>query len=300
MLTKKVDWLNEIDSSQYLKENKLYYSLQGRLGNQLFGLSEAFQLHKKFSKNIVIDFSEVIHSGFSKPTWIPFVDYAWAEFVYNSSYSAFKNNVKFINLGFCNLKKVTKDKYFSGFSVKYSDLCRSGLFEKGVFPFRINEITSQTNFTVISVRAGDYVKNPHLGILPFRYYKKAYNSMHKLNTDVPNYLFSDDILKAQKMLKKAKIRINYIQEKKYSDLENLFLMSKGSNHIIGNSTFSYWAAFFSNGKTYFPNPFYIGDSNFHNDLFWPEAKSVTYTRFPKARYFLNKIKYKVYKARFFK
>ena len=67
MQIKKVDWEIEEEAKRYLGNDNLYYVLQGRLGNQLFGLSEAFRIHKKLSKKIVIDISEIILNGFSIP-----------------------------------------------------------------------------------------------------------------------------------------------------------------------------------------------------------------------------------------
>ena len=47
---------NRVDLENSLGERVLYISLQGRLGNQLFGLSDAYSLHKKFDLKIMSKF----------------------------------------------------------------------------------------------------------------------------------------------------------------------------------------------------------------------------------------------------
>jgi len=297
---KKVNWKIEEEAKRYLGHDNLYYVLQGRLGNQLFGLSEAFRIHKKLSKKIVIDISEIILNGFPIPTWTTIVEYDWAEIVHNSSYSIFKKNVEVINLGFYQLEEYSDSKFFQGFSVKYNDICESGLFKKGIFPFEVKKECTNPTYSVISFRYGDYIKNPHLGILSTKYYKNAFRRLKELNIDDPLYLFSDDLQKARSELNNFATNLVYSQLPDSTDLENLYIMSKGYTHIMANSTFSFWAAFFSNGQSFYPDPFYIGDRDFHRDMFWPDAEPVKYTRIPNLRYFMNRVKYKIHKSKLFK
>jgi hypothetical protein len=41
---------------------------------------------------------------------------------------------------------------------------------------------------------------------------------------------------------------------------------------------------------FYPDPFYIGDRDFHQNMFWPDAEPVEYTRIPNLRYFVNRLK----------
>ena len=300
MQIKKVDWEIEEEAKRYLGNDNVYYVLQGRLGNQLFGLSEAFRIHKKLSKKIVIDISDIILNGFSIPTWTTNAEYDWAEIVHNPNYSIFKNNVELINLGFCKLEEYLDFTFFQGFSVNYNDICESGLFQKGIFPFDVKTDRINSTYSVISFRYGDYFKNPHLGILPMKYYRNAFKRLKVMNINDPLYLFSDDLKKAQSELNNFETNLVYSQLPDSTDLENLYIMSMGYTHIIANSTFSFWAAFFSNGKCFYPDPFYIGDRDFHQNMFWPDAEPVEYTRIPNLRYFVNRLKYKIYKSKLFK
>lgn len=105
----------------------------------------------------------------------------------------------------------------------------------------LSEILNAPNTVAVHVRKGDYKISAH-SYLPLQYYKKA---MEYTNNRIPNaqYLFfSTDMDWVIQGLGK-KDNYFYIDEfGKFEDYEELMIMSKCTNNIISNSTFSWWAA----------------------------------------------------------
>lgn len=103
----------------------------------------------------------------------------------------------------------------------------------------------------IHVRRTDYLQPDQMkthGVLNHFYYRDAYSHFK----DVHYVVFSDDI-------EWCKLRfgndVTYIENE--SDIIDMFIMSKCKNHIIANSTFSWWSAWLSGNKTIAPKHFFI-------------------------------------------
>jgi hypothetical protein len=99
------------------------------------------------------------------------------------------------------------------------------------------------NSTCVHVRRGDYVTSPnHHPVQDVEYYKKAID----LIGDSSFYVFSDDLEWCRKNL--SSISENMI----FLDVQNpyvsLCLMTKCKNHIIANSSLSWWAAWLGKKK----------------------------------------------------
>lgn len=101
-------------------------------------------------------------------------------------------------------------------------------------------VTDLKNAIAISVRRGDYVGNVNYDLLPVSYYMQA------LMNEFPDYLdrniliFSDDISYCK--LHFAGLPNVWFAEG-HNDVVQLCIMSHCNNHIISNSTFSWWGAY---------------------------------------------------------
>lgn len=113
-----------------------------------------------------------------------------------------------------------------------------------------NLIYGNINSVSMHIRRGDYLmnedtKNYH-GVLNEEYYDNAMDYFRNLNPNVTFFIFSDD--KKYVNDRFSQHRDCIIVPKMSTDLEDLFLMSTCSNHIIANSTFSWWGAWLNKNK----------------------------------------------------
>ncbi len=118
---------------------------------------------------------------------------------------------------------------------------------------------------VIHVRLGDYLTESKFGVPSADYYIHSVKSILKNAPASEIWLFSNDTAKARAYLGELfnSYSIRVIGEE-LDEVETLALMRLGSNFVISNSTFSFWAAFLSDsedGIVYFPQPWFKGFEN---------------------------------------
>lgn len=104
---------------------------------------------------------------------------------------------------------------------------------------RYRQALSKKN-VAISVRRGDFVNNTNYFQLPITYYLNAYYKHFGGEYNV--LVFTDDFEWCRTHFK-ALPNIYFAQD--LNDIEQLCLMSLCENHIISNSTFSWWGAYLS-------------------------------------------------------
>lgn len=122
------------------------------------------------------------------------------------------------------------------------------------------ELMNLTNPTVIHIRIGDYLPlRESFGILGGSYYLRALDYL-KTHETFPIWVFSDDLEMAKKILLESGISSTvYISPPEGTPAsESMMMMSNAKRIIIGNSTFSWWAAMFGCGdkKVVFPKPWF--------------------------------------------
>src|SRR6478609_7731482 len=103
--------------------------------------------------------------------------------------------------------------------------------------------TGFKNTLAISVRRGDFVNNPNYFQLSINYYLNAYYRHFGAEYNV--LIFSDDFEYCKTHFR-ALPNVTFAQG--LTDIEQLCLMSMCENHIIGNSTFSWWGAYLSQSE----------------------------------------------------
>jgi hypothetical protein len=126
--------------------------------------------------------------------------------------------------------------------------------------------------TSLHIRAGDYLQHPRIFPVPSdNYYLSA---MEKIESPTRFVVFSDDINYARRKLATAPVEdIVFIdgfarpvqptrRMGEPRDQLDLFLMTLCQNHIIGNSTFSWWGAYLANSEAvYYPSVWWGPDLN---------------------------------------
>lgn len=211
----------------------------GRLGNQLFQISAVVSYSINNNK-----------------------DYGFPEWEYNEFLE--KPLPYFIENGITEFRERGPFTFFEIPSI-YNKLDLNGYFQNELYfknnrkeileTFKLkkeidNEIKKETEkwgstrTTAIHIRRGDYLNlSEHHPVLPISYYKQASEILLE-DTDV-FIVFSDDIEWCEKNFL---IDGRCYYQKNNNPMFDLFLMSKCKNHIIANSSFSWWGSYFSSGE----------------------------------------------------
>ena len=145
--------------------------------------------------------------------------------------------------------------YIDGFwqSELYFKDIRDTLIKDFCFPedgipknHELAHIIRNTNAVSVHIRRGDYISNSdayaYHGVCSMDYYQKAIKLAATWVAHPVFYIFSDDInwVKSQLPIKFTHVYIDHNTDKNsYKDLQ---LMSLCQNHIIANSSFSWWGA----------------------------------------------------------
>lgn len=113
-------------------------------------------------------------------------------------------------------------------------------------------LLEELNPTIIHIRRGDYLTlQDDFGLLPMRYYLEAVSKLDDNERKKPIWIFSD----SPEMVSSEIVNSDWanaeviISPPEVTPNEILYLMSRGKRIVISNSTFSWWAAYFSQNGT---------------------------------------------------
>jgi len=221
---------------------------KARFGNQLFFVSATIGIAIKNNTSYGFS-SQMGHSG---------INYQ----------SIFKNDLpitstiptnKFYQNGFGYEDIVTEDAEIIGYfqSEKFFKHCEDIIknqfeFKEDVIEYVKKEFPNISNSLTIHIRRGDYVNQPnHHPVVPVSYYEKIITDISKEYENI--FVFSDD----ESWVKEKFVGEKYIfpSFNSNNDLNCFVLMSLAKDNIIGNSTYSWWAAWLNkneNKKVYTP------------------------------------------------
>ena len=119
--------------------------------------------------------------------------------------------------------------------------------------FVLSKYPNITNSLSIHIRRGDYVGQPnHHPVVPVSYYEKILNEISQDYNSI--FVFSDDINWVKENFKGDKFI--FPQFESNDDLNSFVLMTLAKDNVIGNSTYSWWAAWLNknqNKKVYSPH-----------------------------------------------
>lgn len=272
---------------------KVDVEIVGGLGNQLFIFFAAYSHAINFSKELILDFSEM---SAAKSQHLSNLDSF--EFVreFQVSTTRKKNKIKRVIKAICRSNRVLRSVLFKLTGVYYSkglgydetlyqrddirricgyyqsfkylenllnqnaflnlDLCKKSEWFNQLF-----NVISLRKVIVVHVRRKDYHSaESTIGLLSRKYYEEA---IFYLQTILPHrdiWVFSDDINEAKEILDGINsANISWIEPPHNSDpAESLVLMSYGEGLIMANSSFSWWAAATGNveKKVVAPTPWF--------------------------------------------
>lgn len=227
----------------------IFLKIQGGVGNQLFQWAYAYKLSK--THEVYIDKSlydpQTLDTGVTKRDFIldtiikkplPHVNY--------EVYQKFKNKpIRKIVDSFCYEEHDFKSEYnyyIDGYwqSEKYFHDAREEIVKLLNWPS--TECVNYNNSCSIHVRRGDYLKYQNIYHIPdIDYYN---NAIEIINPPGNIFIFSDDIQWCEHHFKSNKC----IFIKNDIAIQDLRMMSLCTNHIIANSSFSWWGAWLNQNK----------------------------------------------------
>jgi Glycosyl transferase family 11 len=249
---------------------KYTYRILGGFGNQIFQVLEAILLASQSKKNVELDFSQTGIRDRHIDYWrnatrdfekVSVVDFGstTSENVHSLHISKLKENFQLPHQG---------NFYIHGWTPSTREYETRNLIRRGSYLFNKKEVDSYgTDYGAIHIRRGDYLQSTNIGIASETYYRKALKLAIKSNIRKFT-LFSDDLDYAKSWTTKfSSTDINFAIFQREDAITTLEEMSKYSFIITGNSTFSFWAHYFSGSQCCFPSPFYNNDPTFYKKLY---------------------------------
>ncbi len=260
--------------------------IKGGLGNQMFQYAFSLALKNAGNTDVKLDLStyqakkdyngiDLVHNGFElgELFGISFVEAEKKE-VSKLSYQPtnivnrvlrkyFTKRTHYIDKKFSFQPELLtlqrKDIYFEGEwqTEKYflsieDEIRKTFAFKKTLSPESEKLASSLgANSASLHIRRGDYLKTKTLNVCGKEYYLNAVKMLME-KTDISELLvFSDDLDWCRDELKLESFNVNVIYvgwNKKDDSWQDMALMSKCRNHIISNSTFSWWGAWLDNSR----------------------------------------------------
>lgn len=147
-------------------------------------------------------------------------------------------------------------------SEKYFEHCADDIRDQ----FKMKGENRKSNYTAVHVRMGDYGGDYH-PICSFDYYLQAMARMSG-----PYLIFSDEILKAKEMLQPLVSSNDYFYTG--NTFESFREMKMCRDHIIANSTFSWWAAWLANGNVIAPKRWFGPAADLETKDIYPDKWTV--------------------------
>jgi hypothetical protein len=260
----------------------LTVELQGGLGNQLFGWATGFRVAQEQNVSLLLDTSLLIARKYELDSFL---------IEQKALMRGEESSELFRRPHFFAKRKIKQEKsyrfdptilnankgdtlrgYFQ--SWKYFHDVKPQIVQRLVLKAEsetFKEYDSKlklSDFDSVHIRRGDYknLQNYH-GLTTQRYYDAALGLLKALNPSNKIVVFSDNIKEARNIVPNAHVYIG--AEEKLSAAETLILMSKSSNFIGSNSSFSWWASYLNknnSGIKIFPRPWFQEKSLNTSDL----------------------------------
>jgi hypothetical protein len=253
----------------------IFLRLKGGLGNQIFQVVYTL-LKTSHQESVYVDMSN-FGRQFDK-------DYAAGDFLVNQVLAKkFKKKYKFINIGYRlsslfwkiggKFKKFFLDDYFSDVRNFPCEIDYRDFFD---LDCDYNEILIDEKSVLIHVRKGDYTNSVNSKIYfncGVEYFATAVDLISKKIKDPKFFIMSNDNNWVRE-------NFHFLQEYKILEISDPVLsfkvMSKFSNFILSNSTFSWWPAFLTKSSSvYVPHKWFLDDKkniNLYPD-YWVKVES---------------------------
>ena len=247
--------------------------IYGGLGNQLFQYASAKNLGLKFNHEVFIDKSwyDNIPGSNTKRTYLldkfrlneGYLNIKYGKIISKISPFIFSSGKFFRIINERNLSKMSNKGHYilngywqsTDYFIENNQSILNSLHINSLTDNTVNKLLVQMknhNSVAIHVRRGDYLTNKFAnlkhGVCSIEYYRLAINKIYLTINNPYFYIFSDDI-------SWAKDNFSFIENKIFIDnssqempISDFLLMTNCKNHIIANSSFSWWGAWIAWSK----------------------------------------------------
>ncbi len=245
-------------------------SIQGRLGNQMFGFALYRQLVKMgkevyvdFLHEPLINFFDFQYNVIDKATALEYLkDREHRNIIKRWEYRIFPQRCR------CYEEKATgvfdknvlrlDDVYLNGYwqSERYFADAAEEVRQMYRFPNLFNdyqkkmldEIESRQSVS-LHIRRGDYLEHPELyGTITMEYYVRAMEYIQERKENVCFYIFTNDIPWARQNFKGENIFVIEDSGDSITDNLDMTLMAACKDNILANSSFSWWGAWLNQNQ----------------------------------------------------
>jgi len=173
------------------------------------------------------------------------------------------------DVGFEDIPNSSNSQYLVGYFQTYRHVASGevkSLLSKISIPSssitNYKELAIEESPLVVHIRLGDYLEESDFGVLSPEYYDRAISFMILHYGFKRIWVFSDDIENAKNFIPNRFITLcKWIEGSGESAAVTLEKMRLGSGYVIGNSSFSWWAAYLSHTispPTIAPEPWFSG------------------------------------------
>ena len=247
-------------------------------------LNKKLILDISFYKNPLIDFSKSFHSKFELNKFNLPSDIYIKDNIYNHSYRFYKYFLKYLPKYLINLffnaddfkinnfifeRRLFKKKKLNLQNLKKGSSYYIGYWQsKDYFSKNINIIENElkikkiskevkknlkiikNNYVAIHIRGGDNKFEKNYENPNNKYYLKIFNFFKKKNNKFKFHIFTDDLFYTKKLIKDLEMKEFKIisSSKRFTDLEEFYLMQNYKYLVISRSTFSWWSCFLLNNR----------------------------------------------------
>jgi hypothetical protein len=121
----------------------------------------------------------------------------------------------------------------------------------------------ESNSVSLHIRRGDYLRYDVHNLLGLSYYLRAAAYYRERLENVRFYIFSDDLVWSRRNIAWEDVVFVDLRDSSRRPMESIELMRTCRNHIIANSTFSWWGAWLNDrpGKTVLAPDYWIRTSD---------------------------------------
>lgn len=141
----------------------------------------------------------------------------------------------------------TSEEFFSDFEeeVKNELSFRGEMSRKSK---SVRDLMRSTNSVAISFRRGDFLTKDWQNVCSLEYYHRAVNYISDVVESPVFFVFSDELKWVRENIDLGGVKVHYMDFNYPNYMEDMRLMTYCKNHIITNSTFSWWGAWLSGSE----------------------------------------------------